>query len=117
MNSLEKYELYRMCLMLADRYELGSEIRGRFIAAISSKYSNLLQFKFTWHFKFRQANWLDAQRKYTAVANEAMHNVLAMVGCVEEDESEHWRAACFDPLFNMGFWKRLLFLIGTDAGL
>jgi hypothetical protein len=39
LNTLEHYELYRMCLMMCDRYKINR--KGRYIAGIAQKYSNL----------------------------------------------------------------------------
>ena len=40
LDTLEKYELYRLSLILCNRYNM-QERNGRFVAAISQQYSNL----------------------------------------------------------------------------
>ena len=40
LDTLEHYELYRLCLVICGRYKLEDRL-GRFISAISQKYSNL----------------------------------------------------------------------------
>jgi hypothetical protein len=43
LGTLQRYELYRLCLILCNRYKLNYQ--GRFVAAIGQKYSNLTQFR------------------------------------------------------------------------
>ena len=43
LDVLEHYELYRLCLILCNRYEMSQRI-GRYISAISTNYSNLKHF-------------------------------------------------------------------------
>ena len=40
LDTLERFELYRLSLILCNRYRM-QQRNGRFIAAISQKYSNL----------------------------------------------------------------------------
>jgi hypothetical protein len=40
LDTLEHYELYRLCLVLCGRYQLHERL-GRYISAVSQKYSNL----------------------------------------------------------------------------
>ena len=40
LDTLEHYELYRLCLVICNRYHLQDK-HGRYIAAICHKYSNL----------------------------------------------------------------------------
>ena len=40
LDTLEHYELYRLCLVLCGRYQLQDRL-GRYISAVSQKYSNL----------------------------------------------------------------------------
>jgi hypothetical protein len=43
-ETLEYYEMYRLCIMVNARYKRVKEI-GRFVSAISHKYSNLNHFR------------------------------------------------------------------------
>lgn len=40
LDVLEYYELFRLCLMLCNRYHMSDRI-GRYIVSVCSKYSNL----------------------------------------------------------------------------
>ena len=40
LDTLEHYEMYRLCLVLCGRYQLTDRI-SRYISAVSQKYSNL----------------------------------------------------------------------------
>jgi len=44
LDVLEYYELYRLCLIICNRYKL-IERTGRYISAICTKYSNLNNFR------------------------------------------------------------------------
>jgi hypothetical protein len=44
LDVLEYYELYRLCLIICNRYSL-SDRTGRYISAICTKYSNLNTFR------------------------------------------------------------------------
>jgi hypothetical protein len=78
LDTLERYEMYRLCIMLATRFNLTQRI-GRFVSQICAKYSNLNTFRLTTHEKFPQQKDQDAQLKYSLVAHEAVQNVLALV--------------------------------------
>ena len=52
LDTLEYYELFRLCLIVGNRYKL-SDKNGRYVAAICQKYSNLSQFRVGWHEKFK----------------------------------------------------------------
>ena len=52
LDTLEYYELFRLCLIVGNRYKL-TDKNGRYVAAICQKYSNLSQFRITNHEKFR----------------------------------------------------------------
>ena len=91
------------------------------MATIAQKYSNLSQFRYTWNTKFSNLGQVEAQQKYTLVAQEAMHNVLSIV--LSSHDAKHdragtqWREACFESLFMLGFWKKLLFLVDAESGM
>lgn len=52
LDTLEYYELFRLCLIVGNRYKM-TEKNGRYVAAICRKYSNLSQFRITAFEKFR----------------------------------------------------------------
>jgi hypothetical protein len=45
LDTLEHYELYRLCLIICNRYGLKDKI-ARFLTTIGNKYSNIKQIKF-----------------------------------------------------------------------
>jgi hypothetical protein len=45
LDTLEHYELFRLCLIICNRYALKERI-GHYLQSIGNKYSNLKQFKF-----------------------------------------------------------------------
>lgn len=77
-DMLEHYQMYRLCIMILSRYKLQDRI-SRIVSAISSKYSNLNQFRILCTEKYRKTHEIEAQRKYAAIAFEAVQNVLSLV--------------------------------------
>ena len=77
LDTLEKFELYRLSLILCNRYKM-QERNGRFVAAISQKYSNLGQMRHSSFLKFFNTSHL--QKRFSLIAQEAMHNVLSLAG-------------------------------------
>jgi hypothetical protein len=55
LETLEHYEMYRLCILICQRYQLTESI-GRFVLAICQKYSNLNQFRFVFFEKFQSQN-------------------------------------------------------------
>ena len=51
LDTLERFEMYRLSLIICNRYGM-QERNGRFIAAISQKYSNLGQMRHSCFVKF-----------------------------------------------------------------
>ena len=51
LDTLERFELYRLSLILCNRYNM-QDRNGRFVAAISQKYSNLGQMRHSSFIKF-----------------------------------------------------------------
>jgi hypothetical protein len=45
LDALEYYELFRLCLMICNRYHM-SERLGRYVVSVCSKYSNLHMHRF-----------------------------------------------------------------------
>ncbi len=85
---------------------------GKFVLAICQKYSNLNQFRFVFSEKFVTQNQILAQKKYSLLAHEAIHNVLSLVGA-GKGKGENWVNSCFESFFLQGYWKKLVFLMDT----
>ena len=77
LDTLEHYELYRLCIVMCGRYQLHERL-GRFIAAVSQKYSNLSSFRMTAATSPRSLAMPEQQQNFTLIAQEAMHNVIAL---------------------------------------
>lgn len=60
LDTLERFELYRLSLILCNRYNM-QDRNGRFVAAISQKYSNLGQMRHSSFFKFLRETHLQAR--------------------------------------------------------
>ena len=112
LDTLEHYELYRLCLILCGRYKLNERV-GRYVSAVSQKYSNLNEKRS--HLSVSSA----AQINFSLIANEAMHNVISLAGtCLEEQVRGHaFRQSCFETLLLHGFWKKLIYMLDVDSSL
>lgn len=104
LDTLEHYELFRLCLIICNRYGLRERV-ARYLVSIGNKYSNLKNFKHTFMQRYGKVSELAAQQTYALIAHEAMHNVLQLV---EKDflrvddegrDSMNLRDNCFDYLF------------------
>lgn len=115
LDTLENYEMYRLCILICQRYNLTERI-GRFVIAICQKYSNLNQFRFLFFEKFQTQNQILAQKKYALLAHEAIHNVLCLVGS-GKGKKYNWINSCFESFFLQGFWRKFVFLLDTQQGI
>lgn len=88
LDTLERFELYRLSLILCNRYDM-RERNGRFVAAISQKYSNLGQMRHSSFLKFFGQPHL--QSRFSLIAQEAMHNVLSLAGQGQVERSISFR--------------------------
>ena len=85
LNTLETYELYRLCLIICNKYKLNEN--AKYVAAISQKYSNMRQIKIDGFSTLRIKAKNEAQLKYSLIVNEAMHNVLNVSGFYQNPRS------------------------------
>jgi hypothetical protein len=119
LDALEHYELYRLCLIICNRYGRMDKV-GRYLVSISHKYSNLKMFRFELD-KLNHALDLSKQQKYSALAHEAIHNVLSVIDVTKLQEIDvdplGIRENSFDQIFLGGYHKKLLFLLDSDSAL
>jgi hypothetical protein len=82
LDVLEYFELFRLCLMLCNRYHM-SERLGRYLVSVCSKYSNLHQHRFNLKLLRNQSSlneiYLMNQRMASIIAHEALHNVFTLI--------------------------------------
>ena len=81
LDVLEYYELFRLCLMVCNRYHMSDRL-GRYVISVSSKYSNLHNHRFNLQvIKHTHVNqiWKDKQRLASILAHEAIHNVFGLI--------------------------------------
>lgn len=55
LDTLEHYELFRLCLIICNRYSLKDKI-ARYLVSIGNKYSNLKNFKYTFLRRLNKVN-------------------------------------------------------------
>jgi len=59
LDTLEHYELFRLSLIICNRYNLKEKI-ARYLISIGNKYSNLKNFKYTFMQRYGKVNELAA---------------------------------------------------------
>lgn len=82
LDVLEYYELFRLCLMLCNRYHM-SERLGRYLVSVCSKYSNMHLHRFNLKLIRTQNTlnemWINKQRLASIISHEALHNVFTLI--------------------------------------
>jgi len=128
LDVLEYYELFRLCLMVCNRYRM-SERLGRYIISVCAKYSNLHAFRFGLHRlkpSHLNALWRERQRCASIIAHEAIHNVFALVDpkfLALKDVGEPVTALnslggeTYRMMVDLGFWKKVVFVHSGFVGL
>ena len=81
LDALEYYELFRLCLMICNRYHMSDRL-GRYLVSVCSKYSNLHMHRF--NVDMLKPNYFntimtDKQRQSSILAHEAIHNVFSLI--------------------------------------
>lgn len=115
-DTLEHYEMYRLCIMMYSRFKVADKI-GKFVSAICDKYSNLNQFRLICSEKFQRQVEIEAQQKYSIIAHEAVQNVLNLVGSQFDAKNQWWIEKSFDGFFVQGYWKKLVFMMQSDSSI
>ena len=128
LDVLEYYELFRLCLMVCNRYHM-SERLGRYVISVCAKYSNLHAFRFDLaRLKSSQVNalWRERQRCASIIAHEAIHNVFALVEprfLALKDVGEPVTAEnslgpeTYRMMVDLGFWKKAVYTHAGFVGL
>lgn len=126
LDVLEYYELFRLCLMLCNRYHM-SERLGRYLVSVCSKYSNLHLHRYQVKLLKTQFSlnelWLQKQRCASILAHEALHNVFTLLepsflSLKDLDEpltvDNSLSMDTYRTMLDLGFWKKLVY-IGLPA--
>ena len=125
LDTLEVYEFYHMSLMMCKRYRLSGR-QGRYLVLICSKYSNLSTIRLNFTQMIRTRHSMEQQRACSLLAHEAIHNVLCLIDTkfltmkpfgerINEDNSLGIQA--YMNILNMGFWKKLVYIIEKKLSL
>jgi len=59
LDTLEHYELFRLCLIICNRYQLKDKV-ARYLISIGNKYSNLKNFTYSFTYKLKKINDMQA---------------------------------------------------------
>lgn len=128
LDVLEYYELFRLCLMICNRYHM-SERLGRYIISVCSKYSNLHNHRFNLTLlKNNHLNmiWKEKQRFASIIAHEAIHNVFTLIepkflslkDINEKLTSDNSLGSeTYRMMLDLGFWKKLVYIHNGYNGL
>jgi len=129
LDILDYYELFKLSMMLCNRYKLTDRI-GRYILHISQKYTNINLFRYDLE-KAKvnspaSINWLSKQRGSSLLAHEAMHNVFGLIepkfltlkqpGQILT-KSNSLGMQTYRTLLSLGYWKKLVYLTQAQISL
>ncbi|CDW72543.1 lupus brain antigen [Stylonychia lemnae] len=127
LDVLEYYELFRLCLMICNRYHM-SERLGRYIISVCSKYSNLHNHRFNLQLlknsQFNQT-WREKQRFASILAHEAIHNVFTLIEPkflqlkdIDErlSKDNSFGNETYRMMMDLGFWKKIVYTHNAYLG-
>ena len=113
LDTLEEFGMYKLCLIVCNRYSLGSRI-GRYVVGLASKYSYLNETKF-----FDLKGGFQVQK--AAVAYTAVHNMLEMINPeyirLKEKDGKDLGIEAFQGLLLLGYWKKLVYIMDFDNSM
>lgn len=113
LDTLEYFELYKLCLVVCNRYHLPERL-GRYVTSIANKYSTVgttLAIKMTQPIFYA----INSERAY--VAYTALHNVFEMISPkfltlkIGEpiSNTNSLGMVAFQSLLLLGYWKKLVY--------
>jgi len=118
-DALQDYELYRLCLIICNRYGLKDKI-GQILGAVAFKYSNLKQFRTDIALCSNKIEQPKLQ-PFAQIARLALSNAIGIIDDLriasDGSASLDLRSTCFDTLFLTGFWRELLYILDADSAL
>lgn len=123
MDILDYHELFRLSIMLCNRYKLTDRI-GRYLLQITLKYSNIDTFRNDFSKVKLQPtkadqSWKQNQLASSLLAHEALHNVFSLIdsnfltlkGVNEQlTMGNSLGMPIFRYLLSLGFWKKLVYI-------
>jgi hypothetical protein len=77
LDCLESFELYKLCLIVCNRYQLTERV-GRYLVSIANKYSNLSQIATQFVTMFHPQH-KDVQAQVSFIAHQAIHSALELI--------------------------------------
>ena len=117
LDILEEYKLYKLCLMICNRYQINERI-GRYLISIGHQYSNIKIVTRAIE-KYGPSNMIGnitMQINNSIIANKAIHNALEMVN------PSYIKMKTFGDYFNkymllLGYWKKLVYIVDCETAL
>ena len=125
LDVLEHFDMFRLCLIVCSRYNM-KEYISRYLTSICYKYSNLQLLDMNKVLKMNDMSFRFGQQQVNILANEAVHNMLALIDPImigqqrTEDidfsskliNVEWWRY-----IYYLGFWKKLIYIMDSHSSL
>jgi len=78
LDVLEHFDMFRLCLIVCSRYNM-KEYISRYLTSICYKYSNLKLLDLNKILKINDISFRFGQQQVNILANEAVHNMLALI--------------------------------------
>jgi len=118
LDSLEQFELYKLCLIVCNRYRLNERV-GRYLVSIAHKYT-VVEYKDKNLELLLMQQFRENQRQVSFVAHQAMHSALELVEpsflqvkppSVTSTSDNSLGSYCYQGLFSLGYWKKLVYMV------
>lgn len=118
LDILEYFELYKLCLVVCNRYHLSDRL-GRYVTALAHKYSNLESLKPA---TVDRPGVQARQASVAVLGYTALHNMFEMINpeylrLKSRLNFQTLGLECFQALVLMGFWKKTVYIMDIENSL
>ena len=110
LDTLEYFQLYKLCLVVCNRYSLADRL-GRYVTSLAHKYSSLPDLK-----SVNNDKMMVFMKEKSTIAYTALHNVFEMINPEilspkNPKEEKSLGIRCFQSLLLLGYWKKCVYLL------
>jgi tetratricopeptide (TPR) repeat protein len=118
LDVLEYFELYKLCLVVCNRYHLADRL-GRYVTALAHKYSNIAVLKVA---TIDRPGVQTRQASVAVLGYTALHNMFEMINpeylkLKLTTDHQTLGLECLQALLMMGFWKKTVYIMDVQNSL
>lgn len=116
LDTLEYFQLYKLCLVVCNRYALADRL-GRYVTSLAHKYASLPETT-----ALTNEKAMLFQKEKSVLAYTALHNVFEMINPEvlapkPPKDPKSLGLHCFQSLLLLGYWKKCVYLLDRDNAL